>query len=468
MLWERREAKHAKLLQYGERVLGITSGSESERIRAAIDATRAFFERMGIPTRLTAYGVGGKHRHPCGPAHEPRHDRLGRTPGSYPRGQPADSGRMLLTCKEGFLELPVEPLILRNVTLPNRIAVSPMCQYSALDGLANDWHLVHLGGFAQGGAGLVLTEATAVLPEGGSPPKTLACGPMDRSNLAPDPSFHQRPRPAAGSNSPTLGARLNTRKPWAGEPGTVPINEGGWSTVGPSAIAFDPQHQAPAALGGEQIGEVVKAFIQAAQRALEAGFQVVEIHAAHGYLLPSVPLPLSNQRPGLAMAADSRTGSGYCSRSPTRFVRSGRGSAPAGPALGHRLGGWGLEPRRDRGTGPPAETAGGGPIDVSSGGTAASAKMPVGPGYQTRFAERVRQEAGIPSSTVGIDHPAGPGRAYLRTGQADLVMLGRSCCGIPAGPCVPPRSWATATCPGRRSISGLPTPPLPCAFLGKG
>lgn len=319
-----------------------------------------------------------------------------------------------------------EPLILRNVTLPNRIAVSPMCQYSALDGLANDWHLVHLGGFAQGGAGLVLTEATAVLPEGRITAEDL--GLWSDGQIEPlrrIRHFINAQGAAAGIQLAHAGRKANTRKPWAGEPGTVPINEGGWSTVGPSAIAFDPQHQAPAALGGEQIGEVVKAFIQAAQRALEAGFQVVEIHAAHGYLLHQFLSPLSNQRQDC-----------YGGRFENRIrlllevTNAVRTVWPEDLPLLVRLsatdwvdGGW--NPDETVELARRLKPLGVDLIDVSSGGTAASAKMPVGPGYQTRFAERVRQEAGIPSSTVGMITQPAQAEHILRTGQADLVMLGR-------------------------------------------
>jgi len=319
-----------------------------------------------------------------------------------------------------------EPLILRNVTLPNRIAVSPMCQYSALDGLANDWHLVHLGGFAQGGAGLVLTEATAVLPEGRITAEDL--GLWSDGQIEPlrrIRHFINAQGAAAGIQLAHAGRKANTRKPWVGEPGTVPINEGGWSTVGPSAIAFDPQHQAPAALGGEQIGEVVKAFIQAAQRALEAGFQVVEIHAAHGYLLHQFLSPLSNQRQDC-----------YGGRFENRIrlllevTNAVRTVWPEDLPLLVRLsatdwvdGGW--NPDETVELARRLKPLGVDLIDVSSGGTAASAKMPVGPGYQTRFAERVRQEAGIPSSTVGMITQPAQAEHILRTGQADLVMLGR-------------------------------------------
>jgi 2,4-dienoyl-CoA reductase-like NADH-dependent reductase (Old Yellow Enzyme family) len=315
---------------------------------------------------------------------------------------------------------------LRALTLPNRIVVSPMCQYSALDGLANDWHLVHLGSFAQGGAGLVMTEATAVLPEGRITAEDL--GLWSDGQIEPLRRIRQfinSQGAAAGIQLAHAGRKANTRKPWAGKPGTVPIGEGGWDTFGPSAIAFDPQHQAPAALGGEQIGEVVKAFVQAAQRALKAGFQVVEIHAAHGYLLHQFLSPLSNQR------QDSYGGS-FDNRirlllEVTVAVRSvwpeDRPLLVRVSATDWVPGGW--NPDETVELARKLKPLGVDLIDVSSGGTAASAKMPVGPGYQTKFAERVRQEAGIPSSAVGMITQPAQAEHILRTGQADLVMLGR-------------------------------------------
>ena len=319
-----------------------------------------------------------------------------------------------------------EPMILRHVTLPNRIVVSPMCQYSALDGLANDWHLVHLGGLAQGGAGLVLTEATAVLPEGRITAEDLglwADGQIEP--LRRIRHFINAQGAAAGIQLAHAGRKASTRKPWEGVPGTVPIGEGGWSTVGPSAIAFDPQHQAPAALSGEQIGAVVKAFIQAAQRALHAGFQVVELHAAHGYLLHQFLSPLSNQRQDCYGGSfENRI------RLLLEVTTAVRTVWPEELPLLVRLsatdwveGGW--NPDETVALARRLKPQGVDLIDVSSGGTAAGARVPVGPGYQTRFAERVRQEAGIPSGAVGMITQPAQAEHILRTGQADLVMLGR-------------------------------------------
>ena len=279
----------------------------------------------------------------------------------------------------------------------------------------------------KGGAWLILTEATAVLPEGRITAEDL--GLWSDGQIEPlrrIRHFINAQGAAAGIQLAHAGRKANTRKPWAGEPGTVPISEGGWNTVGPSAIAFDPQHQAPAALGGEQIGEVVNAFIQAAQRALKAGFQVVEIHGAHGYLLHQFLSPLSNQ-------GQDCYGGTFENRirlllEVTNAVRS---VWPEDLPLLVRLsatdwvdGGWNADETVELAR--LLKPLGVDLIDVSSGGTSASAKMPVGPGYQTRFAERVRQEAGIPSSAVGMITQPAQAEHVLRTGQADLVMLGRA------------------------------------------
>jgi 2,4-dienoyl-CoA reductase-like NADH-dependent reductase (Old Yellow Enzyme family) len=317
-------------------------------------------------------------------------------------------------------------LNLRNVTLPNRIVVSPMCQYSAQDGLANDWHLVHLGGLAQGGAGLVLTEATAVLPEGRITAEDL--GLWSDGQIEPlrrIRHFINAQGAAAGIQLAHAGRKASTSKPWAGKPGTVPLNEGGWTTAGPSPIPFDAQHRAPSALDGEQIGHVVQAFVQAARRALTAGFQVAEIHAAHGYLLHQFLSPLSNQRQdAYGGSFDNRI------RLLLEVTTAVRSVWPEDLPLLVRLsatdwvdGGW--NPDETVELARRLKPLGVDLIDVSSGGTAASAKMPIGPGYQTRFAERVRQEAGMPSSAVGMITQPAQAEHILRTGQADLVMLGR-------------------------------------------
>jgi 2,4-dienoyl-CoA reductase-like NADH-dependent reductase (Old Yellow Enzyme family) len=319
-----------------------------------------------------------------------------------------------------------EPLHLRTLVLPNRIAVSPMCQYSARDGLANDWHLVHLGGFAVGGAGLVMTEATAVQPQGRISAEDLGLWsdhqiePLRRISR-----FINAQGAVAGIQLAHAGRKANTRKPGSAQPGTVPLSEGGWNTVAPSEIPFDPQHRDPAALAGEQIREVVQAFAAAAERALTAGFQVAEIHAAHGYLMHQFLSPLSNQR--LDLYGGSFENRIRMLLEVTAAVRS---VWPEVLPLFVRVsatdwveGGWNVDEtvelaRRLRPLGVDL-------IDVSSGGTAPHAKIPLGPGYQTGFAQQVRQGAGIPSSAVGLITQPAQAEHILRTGQADLIMLGR-------------------------------------------
>ncbi|RMS21023.1 Xenobiotic reductase, partial [Pseudomonas coronafaciens pv. garcae] len=199
--------------------------------------------------------------------------------------------------REVTMSLLLEPYTLRQLTLRNRIAVSPMCQYSSVDGLANDWHLVHLGSRAVGGAGLVISEAMAVTPEGRITPEDL--GLWNDEQIEPlqrITRFINAQGAVAGIQLSHAGRKASTWRPWLGKHGNVPLTEGGWTPVGPSAIAFDPQHTAPVQLSETQIQELIKAFVDSARRALTAGFKVVEIHAAHGYLLHQFLSPISNQR----------------------------------------------------------------------------------------------------------------------------------------------------------------------------
>jgi len=195
------------------------------------------------------------------------------------------------------MSLLLEPFTLRQLTLPNRIAVSPMCQYSSADGLANDWHLVHLGSRAVGGAGLVFTEATAVTADGRITAQDL--GLWNDEQIEPlqrITRFINAQGGVAGIQLAHAGRKASTYRPWLGKHGSVKPDEGGWVPVGPSPIAFDPQHTQPRQLDDEEIAQVIQAFVDAAKRSLTAGFKVVEVHAAHGYLLHQFLSPLSNQR----------------------------------------------------------------------------------------------------------------------------------------------------------------------------
>lgn len=319
-----------------------------------------------------------------------------------------------------------QPYTLRQLTLPNRIAVSPMCQYSAKDGLANDWHLVHLGSRAVGGAGLVLIEATAVAPEGRISPQDLGLWRDEQIEpLLRITRFISTQGSVPGIQLAHAGRKASTWQPWLGKPGSLSVAEGGWIPLGPSAIPFSPRHTVPTALDEAGIAHVVQSFVQAAERALAAGFKVAEVHAAHGYLLHQFLSPLSNQRRDqYGGTFDNRI------RLLLEITRAVREVWPEQLPLFVRLSatdwvedGWNPDEtvelaRRLKGLGVDL-------IDVSSGGTSPNAEIPVGPGYQTRFAERVRQEAGIATGTVGMITESAQAEHILRTGQADLILLAR-------------------------------------------
>ena len=313
------------------------------------------------------------------------------------------------------MSLLFEPLSLRQITLPNRIAVSPMCQYSAQEGLANDWHLVHLGSRAVGGAGLVIVEATAVLPEGRITADDL--GIWSDAHVEPlhrITRFIESQGAVAGVQLAHAGRKASTWRPWLGKHGSVPIGDGGWIPVAPSAIPFDPQHTTPEALSEAQIEALVQAFVRAA-----------EVHAAHGYLLHQFLSPLSNQR---------RDQYGGCFENRIRLLlqvtAAVRKAWPEELPLFVRLSAtdWvedGWNPDETVELARRLKDLGVDLIDVSSGGTAANAEIPVGPGYQTEFAERVKKEAGIASGTVGMITEPVQAEHILRTGQADLILLAR-------------------------------------------
>ena len=318
------------------------------------------------------------------------------------------------------------PLKLRELTLPNRIAVSPMCQYSAQDGFVNDWHLVHLGSRAVGGAGLVIVEAAGILAEGRITPEDVGIWKDEHIEpLRRITRFVEAQGSFAGIQLAHAGRKASAWRPWAGKAGTVPAAEGGWDTVGPSAIPFDATFKAPQELSVAAIAQRVQAFADAAQRALKAGFKVVEVHAAHGYLLHEFLSPLSNQR------TDQYGGS---LENRARFlleaVTAVRKVWPAELPLFVRLsatdwtdGGW--NPDETVAVSRMLRDLGVDLVDVSSGGNIATATIPTGPGYQTAFAARVKSEAGIATGTVGMITDAIQAEHVLRTEQADLVLLAR-------------------------------------------
>ncbi len=324
------------------------------------------------------------------------------------------------------MSLLLEPYTLRQLTLRNRIAVSPMCQYSAVDGLTNDWHLVHLGSRAVGGAGLVLTESVAVTKDGRITPEDLGLwNDQQIEGLQRITRFISAQGAAPGIQLGHAGRKASTWRPWVGNSGSIKADEGGWTPWGASPIAFDPKHTAPVQLDLAQIKEVVQAFVDAAKRALTAGFKVVEIHAAHGYLLHQFLSPLSNQR------QDSYGGSFENRiRLTLEVTQAVRAIWPQDLPLFVRVSatdwvedGWNADEtvelsRRLKAIGVDL-------IDVSSGGTSANAEIPVGPGYQTRFAERVRKESDIATGTVGMITDPAQAEHILRTGQADIILLAR-------------------------------------------
>ena len=318
-----------------------------------------------------------------------------------------------------------QPLQLGAVRLRNRIAVSPMCEYSAVDGVPDDWHLVHLGSRAVGGAGLVFTEATAVSPEGRiSPADTGLWNDAQQAAWARIAAFVAAQGAVPGIQLAHAGRKASTAPPWLGGKKVAP-EAGGWVPVAPSAIAFAADYPLPAALDARGIAKVVADFAAAAARARAAGFRVVEVHAAHGYLLHEFLSPLANRR-------DDGYGGPLANRARLlrEVVAAVRGAWPAPAPLVVRVsatdwapGGWDIDEcivlcrwlKED----------GVDLVDCSSGGLVADARIPVAPGYQVPFAARIRREAGIATGAVGLITQAAQAEEILARGDADLVLLAR-------------------------------------------
>lgn len=318
------------------------------------------------------------------------------------------------------------PLTLRNITLRNRIGVSPMCQYSSVDGFANDWHLVHLGALATGGAGLVLSEATAVVPEGRISPQDLgiwsdAHVPMLRQIT----DFIHAHGAVAGIQLAHAGRKASMRPPW--EPtGVVAPDDGGWHNImAPSALAFSPDYPQPEVLTLDGIAQVIDAFVAGARRALDAGFRVAELHAAHGYLLHEFLSPLANQRTDeYGGSFDNRV------RLLCEVSAAVRAVWPAEWPVLVRIsatdwaeGGWNIEESVVLCT--RLGALGIDLIDCSSGGLAAHQHIAVGPGYQVPFARRIRHDAQIATAAVGMITEPTQAEAIVADGEADLVLLAR-------------------------------------------
>ena len=316
-------------------------------------------------------------------------------------------------------------LKIRDVTLRNRIAVSPMCQYSSTDGFATDWHLVHLGSRAVGGAGLIFAEATAVLSEGRISPRDLGIWKDEQiAPLARITRFLREQQAVAGIQLAHAGRKGSVERPWEGT-GWIPESRGGWKPAAPSAIAFDDKYATPSALDEKGIQAIVQAFADAARRSREAGFQLIEIHGAHGYLIHEFLSPLANRRTdAYGGSFDNRT------RLAREVVAAVRRVWPENLPLFVRIsatdwaeGGWDLEQSVELAK--QLGALGVDLVDCSSGGQIAGARMPVGPGYQVPFAQAIRQRAGILTGAVGLITSPEQAEAIVRDGKADLVLMAR-------------------------------------------
>jgi 2,4-dienoyl-CoA reductase-like NADH-dependent reductase (Old Yellow Enzyme family) len=320
----------------------------------------------------------------------------------------------------------LSPLTLRSITLRNRIAMAPMCQYSAEEGMANDWHLVHLGSRAVGGTGLVIVEATSVTWDGRITPGDLGIwSDAHIEPLARIARFVHSQGAVAGIQLAHAGRKASTAAPWAGGAALTTAEEGGWPVVAPSPIPFHPGDPVPVTLREDGIDAIVDAFEAAARRALEAGFKVLEIHAAHGYLLHQFLSPHSNQRDdGYGGSLDNRM------RFVLRVTERVRATVPAELPLFVRIsatdwaaGGWDIEQsvelsRRLKGLGVDL-------IDVSTGGNLPAARIPVAKRYQVPCSRRIRDDAGILTGAVGLITDPKEADEIITGGDADLVLVGR-------------------------------------------
>jgi 2,4-dienoyl-CoA reductase-like NADH-dependent reductase (Old Yellow Enzyme family) len=315
------------------------------------------------------------------------------------------------------------PLTIKDITFRNRIAVSPMCMYSAVDGYANDFHLVHQGSRALGGAGLIIQEATAVLPEGRITPGDLGMWD-DRHMEMPRRinSFLHEQGAVAGIQLAHAGRKAGCARPWEGG---LQLKGVGWKHMAPSPIGFYPDDEVPEALDGDGIARVVDAFRNSAGRAHDAGYRVLEIHAAHGYLLHEFLSPLSNTR-------TDEYGGSFMNRIRLllEVVKSVRGVWPERLPFFVRLsatdwveGGW--NPDETVALASILKSEGVDLIDCSSGGLVPGVKIPTGPGFQVPFAERIKKEADIATGAVGFILTGEQAEQVLEKEQADLILIGR-------------------------------------------
>jgi 2,4-dienoyl-CoA reductase-like NADH-dependent reductase (Old Yellow Enzyme family) len=318
------------------------------------------------------------------------------------------------------------PLIIKDITVKNRIAISPMCQYTAVDGFANDWHLVHYGSRAVGGASLILQEATAVSPEGRISPGDLGLYKEEHiEKLRQITDFIQQQGVVAGIQLAHAGRKAGCAVAWQGGK-QLNLNEGGWTTVAPSAIAFNPDDISPQELDAEGIKKVVADFKTAAERAFLSGYKLIEIHAAHGYLIHQFLSPLSNHR------ADSYGGSFENRvRLLLEIVRAINTVWPHNLPLFVRIsvtdwveGGWHAEEAVQLSK--LLKLEGVDLIDCSSGGMVPYAKIPLGPGYQVQFAERIKRESNLLTGAVGMITEVKQAEDILANNQSDLIIIGRA------------------------------------------
>ncbi|MEW4566374.1 NADH:flavin oxidoreductase/NADH oxidase [Tautonia sp. JC769] len=351
----------------------------------------------------------------------------------------------------------LSPLTIRGVTLRNRVVMSPMCQYSSEDGLANDWHLVHLGSRAVGGTALILVEATAVTPEGRISPADMGIwGDQHVEPLARIARFVKGQGAVAGIQLAHAGRKASCEPPWKGGASITAAGAGGWSVVGPSPIPFLDGDPVPEPLDEAGIEGIIDAFEAACRRALTAGFEVIEIHAAHGYLLHEFLSPLSNHRDdsyGGSLENRMRLVLGVAERL--------RGVMPEEYPLFVRIsatdwveGGWDIEQsvvlsQHLNGLGVDL-------IDVSSGALVPKAQIPVSKGYQVPFARRIKDEAGIMTGAVGLITEPGHANEIITAGNADLAFIGRELLRDPY--------WAIRA---QHDLGGEPSWPVPYGYAVK-
>lgn len=347
----------------------------------------------------------------------------------------------------------LSPVTIRGVTLRNRIVMSPMCQYSAIDGFANDWHLVHQGSRAVGGAGLIFTEATAVTAEGRISPFDLGIwNDQQIDSLSKITRFIHDRGALAGIQLAHSGRKGSCLPPWEGG-AAISIEKGGWQVVGPSPLPFSSEDPPPNALNKQEIDHLIQAFKEAALRAVKAGYNIIEIHSAHGYLLHSFLSPLSNQRTDeYGGSLDNRT------RFLCQVVEAIRAVIPKEMPLFVRISctdwvdnGWNIEQsvilsKRLKDLGVDL-------IDCSSGALVPHARIPVGPNYQVPFAATIREQTGLFTGAVGLITDPHQANDIITSGQADLVFIGREFLREPY--------WALKA---QQALNQNPTWPIPYGY----